>query len=223
MLNSYLSLEKDPSTNSMHPLLRGFEDAGRIINAVNQVDVTPADANQFAPLRIVPSYPDLPMESVFTRPGGAHCPGVYVQRVGATAAWSIFPVTSIAPSGRCSAPITEAAAKRGRVGHKRSSASYGGRQGHSGCGCVGAKNFDDSAPRQSHQSHDDERPGDGRSFLSRAKISLRIPAGIARQPRSSARRRQRRSVPHGARYDSSLKRRRSAFMKWSPWISQPSR
>ena len=82
MLNSYLSLEKDPSTNTIHPLLRGFEDAGRIINAVNQVDVTPAGSSQFAPLRIVPSYPDLPMESVFTRPGVAHSPGVFVQQVG---------------------------------------------------------------------------------------------------------------------------------------------
>jgi len=82
ILNSYLSLEQDPSTNSLHPLLRGFADSGRIINAVNQVDVSPADGGQFAPLRIVPSYPDLPMESVFTRPGATHCPGVYMQRVG---------------------------------------------------------------------------------------------------------------------------------------------
>jgi hypothetical protein len=82
MLNSYLNLEKDPAAGAWHSLLRGFEDAGRIINAVNQVEVTPADANQFTPLRIVPSYPDLPMESVFTRSGAAHPPGVYVQRVG---------------------------------------------------------------------------------------------------------------------------------------------
>jgi hypothetical protein len=82
MLNSYLNLEKDPAAGAWHPLLRGFEDAGRIINAVNQVEMTPADASQFTPLRVVPSYPDLPMESVFTRPGGAQCPGVYLHRVG---------------------------------------------------------------------------------------------------------------------------------------------
>lgn len=82
MRNSYLSLEKDPSANTVHPLLRGFEDAGRIVNAVNQVDVTPADASRFAPLRIVPSYPDLPMESVFPPPGGPHLPGIYLERVG---------------------------------------------------------------------------------------------------------------------------------------------
>ncbi len=81
MLNSYLRLEKDPSTNSTHPLLRGFADSGRIINAVNQLDVVPADASLFTPLRIVPSYPDLPMESVFTRPGVAYRPGVYLQQI----------------------------------------------------------------------------------------------------------------------------------------------
>ncbi len=90
MLNSYLSLEKDPAAGGWHPLLRGFEDAGRIINAVNQVDVTPADASQFAPLRIVPSYPDLPMESVFTRPGDTHPPGVYVRQRGQRAR-GLFP------------------------------------------------------------------------------------------------------------------------------------
>jgi len=82
MLNSYLSVEKDPATDAFLPLVHGFEDAGRIVNAVNQVDVTPAGSDTFAPLRIVPSYPDLPMESVFTRPGIAHPPGVFVQQVG---------------------------------------------------------------------------------------------------------------------------------------------
>ena len=82
MLNSYLSLEKDPASSAYHPLLSGFEDSGRIINAVNQVDVTPADHDAFAPLRIVPSYPDLPMESVFTRPGGTQKPGVYLRQAG---------------------------------------------------------------------------------------------------------------------------------------------
>jgi hypothetical protein len=82
MRNSYLSLEKDPAASSVHPLLRGFEDAGRIVNAVNQVSVTPTGESRFTPLRIVPPYPDLPMESVFTRPGGTHLPGVYLERFG---------------------------------------------------------------------------------------------------------------------------------------------
>jgi hypothetical protein len=82
MRNSYLNVEKGPATNAYHPLLRGIEDAGRIINAVNQVGVTPADENQFSPLSIVPSYPDLPMESVYVHPG-PRPPGVYLQQVGA--------------------------------------------------------------------------------------------------------------------------------------------
>jgi hypothetical protein len=82
MLNSYLSLEKDPATNAYHPLLSGLEDAGRIINAIDQVAATPAGEGQPTPLRIVPSYPDLPMESVFTRPGATHRPGAYLRHVG---------------------------------------------------------------------------------------------------------------------------------------------
>jgi len=86
MLNSYLSLEKDAAAGASHPLLSGFQDAGRIINAVNQVDARSTAEDSFTPLRVVPSYPDLPMESVFTRPdasqGGAHSPGVYLCQVG---------------------------------------------------------------------------------------------------------------------------------------------
>jgi len=82
MRNSYLTLEKDSASTAYHPLLRGFEDAGRIINAVNQVHVTPAVEGGFTPLRIVPSYPDLPMESVYVRSGSTHLPGVYLRQVG---------------------------------------------------------------------------------------------------------------------------------------------
>jgi hypothetical protein len=49
---------------------------------VNQVDVIPAGQSIFTPLRIVPTYPDLPMESVFTRPGASDNPGVYMRQVG---------------------------------------------------------------------------------------------------------------------------------------------
>jgi hypothetical protein len=76
MLNSYLSLEKP------HPLLAGFEDATRIINGAHCVTVTPLDANSDSPLLLVPSYPDLPMEEVFTRPSKTRQPGVLVRQVG---------------------------------------------------------------------------------------------------------------------------------------------
>ncbi len=79
MLNSYLFLQKDPATDTYHPLLAGFEDATRIVNAANQVDVKPVSPNFFSPLQIVPSYPDLPMEAVFPPQIGTHNPGVYIR------------------------------------------------------------------------------------------------------------------------------------------------
>ena len=82
MLNSYLSLEKDPSTAKYHPLLAGFEDATRIINATNQVDVKPVGHSFFSPLQIVPTYPDLPMEDVFLRPMKEYNPGVFIRESG---------------------------------------------------------------------------------------------------------------------------------------------
>jgi Hypothetical glycosyl hydrolase 6/Beta-galactosidase trimerisation domain len=68
MLNSYLSLEKDPATGEFPALLNGFEDAVRIINGTNQVLVNPV-GKSVHPLQVVPTYPDLPMEEVFPRKG----------------------------------------------------------------------------------------------------------------------------------------------------------
>lgn len=82
MLNSYLTLEKDPATGRYHPLLQGLEDATRIINGVNRVIVKPHAENPHSPLRVVPSYPDLPMEEVFPRPDPIFEPGVFIRRIG---------------------------------------------------------------------------------------------------------------------------------------------
>jgi hypothetical protein len=82
MLNSYLSLEKDPATGQFHPLLAGFEDATRIINGTHRVVVTPLSAGAYSPLQLVPSYPDLPMEEVFTQPAKTQQPGVLVREIG---------------------------------------------------------------------------------------------------------------------------------------------
>jgi hypothetical protein len=82
MLNSYLSVEKDPTTGAWHPLLAGLEGATRIINATNQVDVKPRDPSGYSPLQIVPTYPDLPMEEVFPRPVKEHSPGVFLREHG---------------------------------------------------------------------------------------------------------------------------------------------
>jgi hypothetical protein len=82
MLNSYLSLNKDPSSGQYHPLLKDLENSVRFINGVNQVAVTPIGEGTY-PLQVVPTYPDLPMEEVFPRkdaPPGQ--PGAIVRQVG---------------------------------------------------------------------------------------------------------------------------------------------
>lgn len=78
--NSYLNLEK--TSGGYHPLLAGLEDAGRIINGVNRVLVRPKGDSLPSPLSVVPSYPDLPMESVYVRPYSTHDPGVFLRDMG---------------------------------------------------------------------------------------------------------------------------------------------
>ncbi|MEO8125448.1 MAG: beta-galactosidase trimerization domain-containing protein [Bryobacteraceae bacterium] len=80
MQNSYLNIEKDPSTGHFHPLLRGLEDATRLINGVHRVKMKPSKG--YAPLTLVPSYPDLPMEEVYARVKSTDIPGVYAREVG---------------------------------------------------------------------------------------------------------------------------------------------
>jgi hypothetical protein len=66
MQNSYLRLERESGTGSLHPLLAGLEETPRIINGVRRVEVTP-DGGAAIPLTLIPSYPDLPMEMVYPR------------------------------------------------------------------------------------------------------------------------------------------------------------
>ena len=82
MQNSYLRLETDPATGKRHPLLAGLEDAERIINGVSRVH-TRETAGGHAPLTLIPSYPDLPMEEVFPRVAKTDIPEVYVRESGA--------------------------------------------------------------------------------------------------------------------------------------------
>jgi hypothetical protein len=82
MKNSYLTINKDPATGQFHPLLNGIEDATRIINGVNRVIVRPAMSGSYAPLTVVPTYPDLPMEEVFPRPIKTMEAGVFLRQLG---------------------------------------------------------------------------------------------------------------------------------------------
>jgi Hypothetical glycosyl hydrolase 6/Beta-galactosidase trimerisation domain len=73
MQNSYLNLA------GPHPLLKGLEDTLRIINGVNRVTTK---ASPGAPLTLVPTYPDLPMEEVYARVPKTDIPGVFVNQIG---------------------------------------------------------------------------------------------------------------------------------------------
>jgi hypothetical protein len=78
MRNSYLKLKTDPADKSFHPVLKGLEDAYRIINTIYEVDVT-AKENFPSPLTIVPTYPDLPMEDVYPRVEDSGVRGLYLK------------------------------------------------------------------------------------------------------------------------------------------------
>jgi hypothetical protein len=78
MQNSYLRL--DHATR--HPILRGLEDAPRIINAASQVVVEPIDRMPNPPVTLIPSYPDLPMEEVYPRTAKTDIPEIYLREFG---------------------------------------------------------------------------------------------------------------------------------------------
>jgi len=65
MQNSYLRLEHDAAHG--HPLLRGLEDAPRIVNGGWRLEVEPREKFAQVLLTLIPSYPDLPMEKVYPR------------------------------------------------------------------------------------------------------------------------------------------------------------
>jgi hypothetical protein len=82
MQNSYLSVNADPETGLYHPILSGIENAGRVINGVSRVQVVVDPPLPPAPLTLVPSYPDLPMEMVWVRQPKTDIPGVILRRYG---------------------------------------------------------------------------------------------------------------------------------------------
>jgi hypothetical protein len=81
MQNSYLRLETDPGTGKRHPILAGLEDAERIINGVSRVH-TRSSGDAYAPLTLIPSYPDLPLEEVFPRVPKTDMPELHVRQAG---------------------------------------------------------------------------------------------------------------------------------------------
>jgi hypothetical protein len=81
MQNSYLRLRSDPTTNKFHPVLEGLEDAVRIINGIYRVKVKPNMAFP-SPVTLIPTYPDLPMEDVYTRIPDTDIRELYLREIG---------------------------------------------------------------------------------------------------------------------------------------------
>ena len=81
MQNSYLRLKSDPRTKQFHPILNGLEDAYRIINGTHRVKVIPKTSFP-APVTLIPTYPDLPMEDVYPRVADTDIREVYVREIG---------------------------------------------------------------------------------------------------------------------------------------------
>jgi hypothetical protein len=81
MQNSYLRLRNDPATNKFHPVLEGLEDATRIINGIYRVKVIPKSSFP-SPVTLIPTYPDLPMEDVYTRIPDTDIRELYLRETG---------------------------------------------------------------------------------------------------------------------------------------------
>ncbi len=82
MLNSYLTLERDPVTGQFHPLLSGFEDATRIINGVNRVHVRQTEAWRTCAFNGRALLSGSPDGRGVSAPGEKQRPGVYIRQVG---------------------------------------------------------------------------------------------------------------------------------------------
>jgi hypothetical protein len=80
MRNAYLRIEAE----TPHPVLAGLEDAGRIIHGVWRLETAPREKPILAPLTLIPSYPDLPMEKVYPRVAQTQQPELYLRELGAS-------------------------------------------------------------------------------------------------------------------------------------------
>ncbi|MBI4905751.1 MAG: beta-galactosidase trimerization domain-containing protein [Acidobacteria bacterium] len=76
MKNAYLRL------NHPHPMLKGLEDAPRIIHGVRRLDVTPTTQFTQKPVTLIPAYPDLPMEMVYPRGPEPGTPELFLRENG---------------------------------------------------------------------------------------------------------------------------------------------
>lgn len=76
--NSFMRV--DASTG--HPVIRGLEAAGRIINTTQRAGIEAVLRFDSLPLTLVPTYPDLPMEEVYPRQPVTNIPDLCLRQVG---------------------------------------------------------------------------------------------------------------------------------------------
>jgi len=81
MQNSYLRLKENLQNKQFHPVLKGLEDAFRIINSIYAVATLPLREAE-SPVTVIPSYPDLPMEHVFPTRPETNISGLYLGESG---------------------------------------------------------------------------------------------------------------------------------------------
>jgi hypothetical protein len=88
MQNAYLHL--DHQTAKHRSLLRGLEDAARIIHGVARVEIKAA-GDLASPLLLIPSYPDLPMEKVYPRESTTRVPQLLLREYPGGGRVAYFP------------------------------------------------------------------------------------------------------------------------------------
>ena len=156
MQNSYLAVRRDPLTRAFHPLVAGLEDAGRIINGVHRVKVEPTTPLPSAPLTLIESYPDLPMEMVWPRVPDSDVPQVYARQHG-EGQGGLLPLghRPLLLGGAVRRPRAPAGQRRA-VGHQRGAARHRHRPRRAGRHRLGPAALPDRAPGQPDQPHDDE-------------------------------------------------------------------
>jgi hypothetical protein len=81
MKNSYLRLKPDSGTKQFHPVVKGLEDAYKIVNTIYRVKVTAKESFP-SPVTLIPTYPDLPMEDVYARVPETDIRELYLREVG---------------------------------------------------------------------------------------------------------------------------------------------
>lgn len=81
MRNSYLHLRHDAQNSRNRLILKGLENAPRIINSIYRVRVKPTISFP-SPVTLIPTYPDLPMEDVYPRVAQTDTRELYLRQVG---------------------------------------------------------------------------------------------------------------------------------------------